>query len=230
MKTNPRVKSFLISSIILFILFGLNICSSPNALGQNIDFSTSRSVVNAIEVRETITAIEAENKIKYMQIYDRIVREEEQRIADPNSTQSKFVKFAFKFEGTEYWYGGSTPSAFDCSGFVGYILKHQLGIEVRHSATAQMQLGKRVKYPLPGDLVGFGYENNFGHIGIYIGNGKVLDALNPYRDIGVHSLDWLKQNVGPAVFTRVIEADRNFNPHKITQDLINKQVEFAFVP
>jgi cell wall-associated NlpC family hydrolase len=230
MKTNPRVKSFLISSIILFILFGLSICSSPNALGQNIDSSISRSVVNSTEIRETIAAIEAENKIEYMQIYDRIVQEEEQRIADPSSTQSKFVKFALKFEGTPYWYGGSTPSAFDCSGFVGYVLKHQLGIEVRHSATSQMQLGKRVKYPLPGDLVGFGYGNHFGHIGIYVGNGKIIDALNPYRDIGVRSLDWMESNVGPAVFTRVIEADRNFNPHKITQDLINKQVEFAFAP
>jgi cell wall-associated NlpC family hydrolase len=228
MKTNPRVKSFLISSIILFILFGMSVCSSPNALGQAIDSSISRSVPNGAELRETITAIQAEQQAEYDAIYNQVVQEEESRIANPESTQSKFVKFALKFEGTPYWYGGSTPSGFDCSGFVGYVLKHELGIKSRHSATAQMQLGKRVKNPLPGDLVGFGYRNHFGHIGIYIGNGKVIDALNPNYDTQIRSLSWLKRSVGPAVFVRVIEPDRDFNPDKITQEIIDGTIELDF--
>jgi cell wall-associated NlpC family hydrolase len=228
MKTNPRVKSFLISSIILFILFGMSVCSTTNALGQAIDSSISRSTLNRVEIRETIAAIEAEKQIEYETIYNQVVQQEEDRIADPESTQSKFVKFALKFEGTPYWYGGSTPRAFDCSGFVGYVLKHELGIKSRHSATAQMQLGKRVKNPLPGDLVGFGYRNHFGHIGIYIGNGKVIDALNPNYDTQIRSLSWLKRSVGPAVFVRVIEPDRDFNPDKITQEIIDGTIELDF--
>jgi cell wall-associated NlpC family hydrolase len=230
MKTNPRLKSFLISSNVLFILFGMTLCTIPSAMAQSNEASISRSAINRAEIRETIAAVEAEKKIEYMQIYDKVVEAEEQRIADPTSTQSKFVKYALKFQGTPYWYGGSTPRAFDCSGFVAYVIKKVLDKDVRHSATSQMQLGPRVKNPLPGDLVGFGYGNNFGHIGIYIGNGKVIDALNPNSDTEVRDLSWMESSVGPAVFVRIIEPNRNFNPHKITKELIDKQVDFEFTP
>jgi len=228
MKTNPRLKSFLLSSIVLFILFGLSVCSTTDALGRNVDSSISRSTINIVEIRETIAAIEAEKKIEYMQIYDKVVQEEEQRIADPSSTQSKFVKFALKFEGTPYWYGGSTPSAFDCSGFVGYVLKHELNIDVRHSATSQMALGNRVKNPIPGDLVGWGYGNHFSHIGIYVGDGKVIDALNPYRDTYVRELSILNSWLGSPTFVRIIEKDRDFNPHQITENIMNNKASLYF--
>lgn len=229
MKTNPRVKSFSISSIILFIMFGMSICSSPYALAIQ-QGGISRSVATAAEIRETIAAVKAEQKIEYQQTYDQVMKTEEQRIADPKSEQSKFIKFALKFEGTPYWYGGDSPNAFDCSGFVGYVIKKVLDKDVNHSATSQMQLGPRVKDPLPGDLVGFGYGNDFGHIGIYIGNGKVIDALNPNRDIGVHDLSWLEANVAPAVFVRIIEKDRRFNPDKITKELIANKHLLSFNP
>jgi cell wall-associated NlpC family hydrolase len=230
MKTNPRLKSFLLSSIVLFILFGVSVCSPSNALAENIEASISRSGLNRAEIRETIAAIEAEKKIEYMQIYNEVVQEEEERIANPKSTQSKFVKFALKFQGTPYWYSGSTPEAFDCSGFVAYVIKKVLKKNVRHSATAQMQLGPRVDDPLPGDLVGFGYGNDFGHIGIYVGNGKVIDALNPNSDTEVRDLSWLEANIAPAVFVRIIEPDRKFNPHKITQKIIDGKIGFNFTP
>jgi cell wall-associated NlpC family hydrolase len=194
------------------------------------EVSISRSGLDRSEIRETIAAIEAEKKIEYMQIYNEVVQEEEERIANPKSTQSKFVNFALKFQGTPYWYGGSTPNAFDCSGFVAYVIKKVLKKNVRHSATSQMQLGRRVRSPLPGDLVGFGYGNHFGHIGIYVGNGKVIDALNPHRDIGVRSLDWMESNVGPIAFARIIEPNKKFNPHKITKQIINKKNELSFTP
>ena len=229
MKTNPRLKSFLLSSIVLFIVFGLSVCSSPYAFATP-DGSISRSAVNAAEFRETISALEAQQKIEYQQVYDEVVQAEEQRIADPKSTQSRFVDFALKFKGTPYWYGGATPSGFDCSGFVGYVIKKVLGKDVRHSAISQMQLGPRVKNPLPGDLVGFGYGNYFGHIGIYIGDGKVVDALNPYRDTGVRSLKWMETYLGNATFVRIIEKNNNFNPHKITQEIIDGTYAFDFTP
>jgi len=238
MKTNPRIKSFLLSSIVLFILVGLNVSFSPTAsASEQGGIGISRSVPSGAEIRETIAVIKAENvaiktekKIKYMQIYDQVVQEEEERIASPSSKQSKFARYALKFQGTPYWYSGSTPEAFDCSGFVAYVIKKVLKKNVRHSATSQMQLGTRVNDPLPGDLVGFGYGNNFGHIGIYIGNGKVIDALNPNSDTQVRELSWLKQYVGPAVFVRIIEPDRKFNPHKITQEIIDSKIELSFNP
>jgi cell wall-associated NlpC family hydrolase len=230
MKTNPRLKSFLISSNVLFILLGMTLCTIPSAVAKVNEVSISRSGLDRSEIRETIAAIKAEKKIEYMQIYNEIVQEEEERIANPKSTQSKFVNFALKFQGTPYWYGGSTPNAFDCSGFVAYVIKKVLKKNVRHSATSQMQLGRRVRSPLPGDLVGFGYGNHFGHIGIYVGNGKIIDALNPHRDIGVRSLDWMESNVGPVAFARIIEPNRKFNPHKITREIIDSKIELSFNP
>lgn len=231
MKTSPRIKSFLLSSILLFILVGMNVCSSSTA-SASIEYGIgiSRSALDRSEIRETIAAIEAENKIEYMQIYEKLVQEEKDRIADPSSKQSKFVRYALKFQGTPYWYSGSTPEAFDCSGFVVYVIKKVLNKDVRHSATSQMQLGPRVKNPLPGDLVGFGYGNDFGHIGIYVGNGKVIDALNPDSDTEVRDLSWLEANVAPAVFVRIIEPNRNFNPHQITQKIIDGKIGFDFTP
>lgn len=232
MKTNPRLKSFLRSSTVLFILFGISLFYIPNSLALD-SVSISRSGLDRSEIRETIAAIEAEKaekKAEYDAIYNEIVRAEEERISNPNSKQSKFVKYALSLVGSPYWYGGSTPQAFDCSGFVGHVIKKVFNKNVYHSATSQMELGPRVKDPLPGDLVGFGYGNNFGHIGIYIGNGKVVDALNPNYDTGVRSLSWLKAYVGPAVFVRIIEPNRKFHPHKITQKIINSKIELSFNP
>lgn len=232
MKTNPRVvKSLLSSSIVLTIVFGLGLCTSPNAAAENLDLSISRSVPNRAETREAIQSAMDQYNAEYNRIYKEVVKAEADRIADPNSTQSKLVKYAISFEGTPYWYGGSTPNGFDCSGFVGYVLKHELGIEVRHSASSQMQLGRKVSKPLPGDLVGWGWGNYFHHIGIYVGNGKVVDALNPYRDLYVRDLSTLNSWLGKPTFKRVIEPNRNFNPDKITKRImqVNESISFDII-
>jgi cell wall-associated NlpC family hydrolase len=81
---------------------------------------------------------------------------------------------ARRYLGAPYVYGGSSPGGFDCSGFVMYVYG-KVGIELPHHAASQYGLGRAVPYAQlePGDLVFF---SGLGHVGIYIGRGRFVDA------------------------------------------------------
>ena len=87
---------------------------------------------------------------------------------------NKVVDYAKKFLGTKYVYGGTTPSGFDCSGFTQYVYKHALGIDISRTTYTQINHGKAVSRSdlKVGDLV----FPSAGHVGIYIGNGKIIHA------------------------------------------------------
>lgn len=95
--------------------------------------------------------------------------------AASNVAGKRVVKYAKKFVGTPYSYGGADPSGFDCSGFTQYVYK-RFGIRLPHSATAQLDVGRAVRRSelKPGDLV---IWNGGGHVGIYTGKG-FLSATN----------------------------------------------------
>lgn len=95
--------------------------------------------------------------------------------AASNVTGKQLVKFAKKFVGTPYSYGGDDPSGFDCSGFTRYVYK-RFGMSLPHSATDQLRVGRAVSRSAlkPGDLV---IWNGGGHVGIYTGRG-FLSATN----------------------------------------------------
>ena len=85
---------------------------------------------------------------------------------------------------TPYVLGASTTRAWDCSGLTLWFYETYRGIELPHSATAQQRQGQVVDAPIPGDLVAFvhnGYKNAY-HIGVYVGGGLFIHALNPQRD------------------------------------------------
>ncbi|WP_188511599.1 C40 family peptidase [Conyzicola nivalis] len=77
-----------------------------------------------------------------------------------------------QYLGTPYIYGGADPSGFDCSGFVQYVYA-QFGIALPHSVSGQAAAGTRIATAdaLPGDIVIMS-----GHDGIYMGDGKIMDA------------------------------------------------------
>ena len=99
-----------------------------------------------------------------------------------SASGSSIVAEAKKYLGTPYIYGGASPSGFDCSGFVYYVLK-QNGFSPYRTPADQYNQGTYVaKANLqPGDIVffaGTGSSNAISHVGIYVGGGQMIHSPN----------------------------------------------------
>ena len=81
---------------------------------------------------------------------------------------------------TWYVFSGSTPRGWDCSGLVLWTYR-QMGVELYHGAGVQALSGVEVDKPVPGDLVAYYYSGSSRafHIGVYLGNGKVIHSQKP---------------------------------------------------
>jgi peptidoglycan DL-endopeptidase CwlO len=94
------------------------------------------------------------------------------------------ASIALHYLGVPYVYGGASPSGFDCSGLVMYVYA-QLGISLPHYTVAQWNATQPISSPAPGDLVFF---NGLGHVGIYIGGGKFVDAPHTGSVVRIDSM------------------------------------------
>jgi peptidoglycan DL-endopeptidase CwlO len=94
------------------------------------------------------------------------------------------ASIALRYLGVPYVWGGASPSGFDCSGLVMYVYA-QLGISLPHYTVAQWNATEPVSSPAPGDLVFF---NSLGHVGIYIGGGRFVDAPHTGSVVRIDSI------------------------------------------
>ena len=105
-----------------------------------------------------------------------------------SKTAAALVSYAEQFVGqVPYVWGGSTTSGWDCSGFVMYVFA-QFGISMPHSSGAQAGYGTAVPSlasAQPGDIIA-----NSAHAGIYVGNGMVVNALNPSQGTQITPVAW----------------------------------------
>ena len=89
------------------------------------------------------------------------------------------LQTARSYIGVPYQFGGTTPKAFDCSGYLQYVFAKN-GINIPRTADEQYKLGLRTKSSqqlVPGDLVFFTtYEAGASHCGIYLGEDKFIHA------------------------------------------------------
>jgi cell wall-associated NlpC family hydrolase len=87
------------------------------------------------------------------------------------------LRFALKQIGDRYVFGAAGMVYWDCSGLTMRAFA-TAGVSLPHSAAAQMSYGKSVPYDKlkPGDLVFFGRRRYVSHVGIYLGNGRMVDA------------------------------------------------------
>ena len=94
------------------------------------------------------------------------------------------ASIALQYLGVPYVWGGASPSGFDCSGLVMYVYA-QLGISLPHYTVAQWNATEPISSPAPGDLVFF---NGLGHVGIYIGGGRFVDAPHTGSVVRIDSM------------------------------------------
>lgn len=104
----------------------------------------------------------------------------------PAGTRATVVAFARAQLGRPYIWGGTGPDGFDCSGLV---LKAYAagGIHLPRGAADQADAGTRIRRDqlTPGDLV---FSNGFGHVQLYIGDGRVIEAARPGTTIRISVL------------------------------------------
>jgi cell wall-associated NlpC family hydrolase len=98
------------------------------------------------------------------------------------------IQAALSRIGSPYSWGGSGPSAFDCSGLVMWSFQ-QAGVSLPHSSQALAQGGQPVSMDQmqPGDLVT--YYSDASHVGIYIGDGMMVHASTYGTPVRVAPVD-----------------------------------------
>ena len=87
---------------------------------------------------------------------------------------------AARYKGVPYYFGGTTPRGFDCSGYVQYVFR-QRGAQLTRTADTQFLEGVSLRKSQlkPGDLVFFStYEPGASHVGIYAGEGQFWNATS----------------------------------------------------
>lgn len=106
-------------------------------------------------------------------------------------TGSGILAEAQKYLGVPYVNGGASPSGFDCSGFVYYVLK-QCGFSPYRTPADQWNQGSQISKDelQPGDIVFFAntYTSGLSHVGIYAGGGQFIHAPNSRSTVSYSDL------------------------------------------
>lgn len=107
----------------------------------------------------------------------------------------QIANFACQFVGNPYvWGGTSLTNGADCSGFVQSVFAH-FGISLPRTTWDMENVGTAVSYDqaVAGDIILYD-----GHVGIYMGNGQIVNAINSAKGIGIL----------PATYTNIVTVRR----------------------
>jgi cell wall-associated NlpC family hydrolase len=111
-------------------------------------------------------------------------------IPPPVSTTSIALTWAFAELGKPYQWGATGPNTFDCSGLTQFVWK-AAGVSIPRVAADQdaWSIPVPLSQLLPGDLVFFG-KTDIHHVGIYIGDGLMINAPHTGTVVQVSSIWW----------------------------------------
>ena len=122
-------------------------------------------------------------------------------------TGDQIAAKAKQYLGVPYLWGGTSPSGFDCSGFVYYVM-NSMGIKISRTISTMYTQGKAVsKSDLkPGDVVFFQntYKDGLSHVGIYVGNGQFIHSPQSGQVVSFANLEssyYVKHYYGAVRYT-----------------------------
>ena len=140
---------------------------------EEVQVETYEEVTSEKEVYSINLAANSENEVPYNEIIS-----------------NQVVNYALKFVGGPYVYGGnSLTNGTDCSGFTKLVFANY-GVYLPWSAPEQANAGVHVDLSdiKPGDIIVSGYDGGVCHAALYIGDGKLVHALNSNVGIVVTSM------------------------------------------
>lgn len=170
-----------------------------------LTLTTCSSPTQAVEPKPTVVQVKPQESLFNMDSFYAKMRINA-NTTKLNSAISNLKKYVGK---TWYVFSGSTPRGWDCSGLTLWTYK-QLGIELRHSASAQKNTSKPKKYSQAnakvGDIIAFGWKgwSGAGHVGIYIGNGKMIHVPAPGYRTMIQTVKSFSSGYSKVTYTRLI--------------------------
>ena len=168
----------------------LNVRSAPSTDSEKVDSFSTGKVLTILETLDGWYKVE-EGYVSadYVTIIDAAE-------AASSGSASEVVDLAMQYLGYPYCYGGSSPSGFDCSGFVSYVLTNsglvntgRLGAQGLYNVCAPVSKANAQ----PGDLIFFvgTYDTpGVSHVGIYVGDGVMIHCGDPIQYTSINSSYW----------------------------------------
>ena len=109
--------------------------------------------------------------------------------APASGSVASVISFLQAQVGDAYVMGGTGPNSWDCSGLVQAAFK-QVGVDLPRTSQEQSTAGTQVGTSnlQVGDILYWGGQGSAYHTGVYIGDGKYLDAANPSKGVVIQDL------------------------------------------
>lgn len=136
------------------------------------------------------------NQIKNTEVKDSYKKDSNSKVVRSNEggSGSAVAQAAYNYLGERYVWGSAQPGVgFDCSGLTSYLYNKVCGISLYRNSAAQSNNG----YPVSksnlkqGDLLFFSTNGSgsISHVGIYVGNGKMIHASTPSTGVIISDID-----------------------------------------
>ena len=162
------------------------------------------ATVDAIKQFQESQGIQPDGLVGSM-TYEALLGRDMPEVSRSSSVISRcIIQTSMQYMGVPYIFGGSTPSGFDCSGYVQYVFA-QAGISIPRTADYQYYAGTPIATSdlRPGDCVFFStYLPGPSHVGIYIGDGNFIHASSS-RGVTTDTLSrayWVSTFIGARRF------------------------------